>query len=205
VRLKKVLFDLDGTLWNTQEFHAIAESRLCALHGVTISAGEISSRYAGRPTEAVFKEILGCDDSLAAELFKEKWDYIFPTASEAEPLCDLHSLFNSLKERGVSIAIGTASPQEWALRLLRYNDLLDYFRPEDVVGGDMVENGKPAPDIWFKAAGTTLPVNCFVVEDGIAGIEAALKARMHCALLLPKRHPAAISISSAEEILELLF
>ncbi len=203
-KIKRILFDLDGTLWDTQKFHASAEAELMSEHGLSVSPQEISSKYAGIPTERVFMEALGCDATLALELSKRKWDKIFPMASDAQELCNLRDLFEKLNDRGIAFSIGTASPAKWARDLLDVHGLSDLINPDDVIGGDMVENGKPSPDIWLKAAKDTPISECLVVEDGTAGIEAAITAGMLCVLLLPKSHPGAVSISSASDILELI-
>ncbi|MDB5194140.1 MAG: HAD-superfamily hydrolase [Parcubacteria group bacterium] len=202
--IERVLFDLDGTLWDTQSFHAAAEAKLLLQYGVSVSEEEISSYYAGRPTEQVFREILHCDDALAQELSKRKWEIIFPTAPKARQLCDLRKLFTELAERGIQISIGTASPVQWARDLLRLNGLSQFFDDESLVGGDMVKRGKPDPLIWLQAARDTPLERCLVVEDGLAGIEAAVSVGIPSALLLPRRHEKAVEIASASDILHLL-
>ncbi|MES3004845.1 MAG: HAD family phosphatase [Patescibacteria group bacterium] len=201
--IKKVLFDLDGTLWDTQKFHAQIESQLMATHGIHVSADDISDKYAGVKTERVFMELMGCPQPLAAELSDKKWGMLLPLAKEAREMCDLRRLFTQLQLRGVELAIGTASPVMWAQRLLDINGLYHFFRAESIVGRDMVQEGKPHPEVWLKAAGNTPLSDCLVVEDGIAGIEAAEAAEIPSVLLLPKRHPSAYSIRNISDILDL--
>ncbi|MFO0719019.1 MAG: HAD family phosphatase [Candidatus Paceibacterota bacterium] len=203
-QIKRVLFDLDGTLWDTQKFHASAEIELMREHGVSVSDEEISAKYAGRPTEKVFMEVLGCDEAMALSLSKRKWDKIFPLATHAKELCQIRDLFLALKQRGIAISIGTASPARWAKDLLQTHILEGLIEETDIIGGDMVESGKPSPDIWLRAAKNTPLVNCLVVEDGLAGIEAAVTAGIPCALILPKKHPKAFQIFSASDILDFI-
>ena len=56
-----------------------------------------------------------------------------------------------------------------------------YFDRKNLFTADMVENGKPAPDLFLLAAKTMgfEPQNCIVIEDSIAGLTAALKAKMN--------------------------
>ncbi len=203
-QIKRVLFDLDGTLWDTQKFHAGVEVDLMKEYGVVVSADEITAKYAGRVSEHVFMEVLGCDLSVAQDLTKRKWEKILPMAKDAVELCSLREFFSAIKDRNVDISIGTASPVKWARDLLEMHDLSDFIDKDRVIGGDMVQNGKPAPDIWIKAAGDTPLENCLVVEDGLAGIEGAVKVGINCALILPRLHPQAISINNASDILDIL-
>lgn len=201
---RRVLLDLDGTLFDTQDFHAEAEAVLMKAHGVHIDPLELSRKYAGRPTEQVFMEVLGCDFVTGEKLAKLKWEIIFPKAVEAKELCDLFLLFTRIKQEGIALSIGTASPVYWARELLRLNNLEQFFDDGSVIGGDMVKRGKPHPDIWLKAARDTLPEHCLVIEDGTAGIDGATAAGMRSALLLPRKHVRAYPINDLWDILHLL-
>jgi len=201
--IKRVLFDLDGTLWDTQKFHSQIEAELMAMHGVHVSPSDISDKYAGVKTERVFMEVMGCSQPLAAELSEKKWGLLLPLAEEAEEMCDLRRLFVELQLRGVELAIGTASPIIWAQRLLDVHGLFEFFPVENIIGRDMVQEGKPNPEVWIKAAGNTPLSHCLVVEDGIAGIEAAAAVGIPSVLLLPKRHKSAYAINHTSDILDL--
>lgn len=200
-QIERVLFDLDGTLFDTQIFHARAEVALMAEYGVIKTPEEVSAEFSGRPTEKVFEEVLGCSKELALKLSRRKWKKIFPQASAAKQLCDVRGLFLTLIGRGIRISIGTASPSKWARLLLAKHDLESCIQSDAVVGGDMVTNGKPSPEIWMRARCYTRPENCFVVEDGFAGIEAAISVGMPRGLLLPRQHEHAYKFRSAADIL----
>ncbi len=203
--VRRVLFDFDGTLFDTQTLHAQVEAELCKQHGVIVSPDEITERFAGTSTKTTFETLLGCDPATAAALARTKWDIMFPRMCEARPLADLRRLFVILQALDVSIAIGTASPQKWARGILERNDLLSFFEQDSVVGGDMVAQGKPAPDIWLLAATHVDPSACLVVEDGVAGVEAARAAGMRACLLTPRTHGYASSISELADILRIIF
>lgn len=86
------------------------------------------------------------------------------------------------KESGIKMAIATSTPNEKAHQCLRKTGLSDYF--DYVVTGDMVEKGKPEPDIFLKAIDHfgIDKKNAIVLEDGHNGAQAAIKGK--CRLIL---------------------
>ncbi len=202
--IKRILFDLDGTLFDTQCFHGEAEAALLAEYGVLMHPDELAERFAGIPTEIIFMTVLGCDEKTAHALAVRKWPAVFSRVKEAAQLHDLVSLFARILDRGVALSIGTGSPTQWARDLLHENDLTNFFTSRAVIGVDLVTRGKPHPDIWLMAAQGTPSENCLVVEDGIAGIQGAIAAGMRCALLLPREYPTAMRIKKLDDILALL-
>lgn len=201
--IQRILFDFDGTLFDTQKTHAEVESQLMAEHGITIDSVDLTERFAGIPTHRVFMEVLDCGEELARKLEIRKWELLLPRFLEASPLADLHELFGDLTVCGISLAIGTASPRVWAWSILEHYKLLGFFKAASVIGGDMVENGKPAPDIWIRAAESVPLKHCLVIEDGTAGVEGALAIGMRAGLLLPKRHEGAIPLEGLKNIPQL--
>ena len=76
------------------------------------------------------------------------------------------------------IAIATGAPLSIANHHLETLNIKHYFKT--IIAGDMIEHGKPHPDIFLKAA-TELnvkPTNCVVIEDALMGLIAARKANM---------------------------
>jgi beta-phosphoglucomutase len=182
MKTTRVLFDLDGTLFDTQRFHSLLEAELLRANGYQIAPEEITSRYAGVRTEKFFHELLG-DAALAKRLADEKWHLLPEYASQAEPLGDLPGLFQTLTDMKLTFAIGTASIVSWAEALLARSDIVQYFSQANVFGRDHVAQGKPDPAIWRVAACGVPAENCLVIEDGTAGIKAGLAFRSTCVLL----------------------
>lgn len=85
-------------------------------------------------------------------------------------------LLKFLKEKGYQTAVATATDLERTQRYLTQVDLLKYF--DKIVCASQVENGKPAPDIYIKAAGelALLPKECIALEDSPNGILSAYRA-----------------------------
>ena len=92
-------------------------------------------------------------------------------------------LLEYLKNKRVPMAVASSTHVDATRQHLEASRILGYFQA--VVGGDMVVNGKPHPDIFLKAAQLLgiAPADCIVVEDSPAGIRAAVSAGMPAVLV----------------------
>ena len=100
--------------------------------------------------------------------------YVEKHGIEAKP--DAEKLLSYLKEKGIAVALATATPKDRAEEYLRRVGLLQYF--DEVVSARMVKNGKPAPDIYLFAAEKLglKPEECMALEDSQNGIRSAHEA-----------------------------
>ena len=96
----------------------------------------------------------------------------------------LFELLDYLSSKGIKLAVATATPRERALHCLEKIDALRYF--DAVICGDMIESGKPDPDIYLTAARELglPPEQCAAFEDSPNGIKAAHSAGCH-AIMIP--------------------
>ena len=96
----------------------------------------------------------------------------------------LFELLDFLSSKGIKLAVATATPRERALHCLGKIDALRYF--DAVICGDMIESGKPDPDIYLTAARELglPPEQCAAFEDSPNGIKAAHSAGCH-AIMIP--------------------
>jgi beta-phosphoglucomutase len=186
VRIRAVVFDMDGLMLDTEPLYRAAWKRACAEFGHTLSDAAYT-RLIGRvraDAEQLLSEEFGPDFHLNA----------FRTASrrheqatlEAGPVTKkpgLDDLIAFLESRRVLKAVATSTEHKIARNLLHRTDLLGRF--DAVVGGDEVANGKPSPDL-FRLAASRLGVSdtqCLVLEDSAAGVTAANSAGMHVFLV----------------------
>lgn len=97
--------------------------------------------------------------------------YVEKHGIEAKP--DAEKLLSYLKQKGIAVALATATPKDRAEEYLRRVGLLQYF--DEVVSARMVKNGKPAPDIYLFAAEKLglKPEECMALEDSQNGIRSA--------------------------------
>ena len=186
-----VLFDQDGTLFDTERLSFESWEGVAERCGVRVPDDVILS-FTGSPVPRV-KEIIraampGKIDGqgqptaedlldLHAEVWREK------RLSAPLPLKgdDLPGLLKGLKERGIKLAVGSSSPREAVEENLTRAGIREYF--DDLVCGTEIEHGKPAPDIYLKAAEKlgVEPAECLVVEDAPNGLRAGLAAGMDVA------------------------
>ena len=174
-----VVFDMDGTLLDTQRIcipawdYAGQEQGISGL-GVYIPevcgmnqigwGGYIKNKF---PQLDLEKFVNDCRDYIIKNLVLR----LKPGAKE---------LLHFLKGRGVKIGLATGTSRPSTLHHLKEVGIFDLF--DAIVCGAEVENGKPAPDIFLKAAQLlgVDPLNCYAFEDSENGVKAATAAGMKC-------------------------
>ena len=109
--------------------------------------------------------------------FGDSFDYDTVRNKRIELMnADAEKLLSYLKQKGIAVALATATPKDRAEEYLRRVGLLQYF--DEVVSARMVKNGKPAPDIYLFAAEKLglKPEECMALEDSQNGIRSAHEA-----------------------------
>lgn len=176
--MKGVLFDLDGVVTDTATYHFSAWSQLVKDEfGLTLPEN-IEERTKGVSREDSLKIIL---DELNISVDEERFQYLANKKNQfyiesLEQLTDqdilpgIQELINDLKQKGVKIALASASHN--GPFILKKIGLLYFF--DTIVDPGKVTKGKPNPEIFEVAAAQLglAPKDCVGVEDSIAGIEA---------------------------------
>lgn len=197
--MKAVIFDVDGTLLDTERIYMQAWKDAAAELGYEITDELLRKTRAINVKEAarIFESEIGNGFSydktrvvrvrIAEEIIQRESPILKPGVTE---------LLAFLQEKRIRLSVASSTHLKGTKEHLSESGILEPF--EVAVGGDMVTKGKPNPDIFLKAAELLhlAPEECLVVEDSPAGIRAAHAAGMK-AVLVPDQ--AAIT----QEIIEM--
>ncbi|WP_413735101.1 fructose-1-phosphate/6-phosphogluconate phosphatase [Sodalis sp. RH21] len=173
-----LIFDMDGTLLDTEPTHRKAWHQVLEKYGMQYDAAAMISLN-GSPTWRIAKTIidshqsamdphlLAIEKTAAAQLML--LDNVLPL-----PLIDVVKAYHGKRP----MAVGTGSEHRMAVVLLEHLGLLHYF--DAIVGADDVTRHKPYPDTFLRCAELigVAPEKCVVFEDADFGIQAARSASM---------------------------
>lgn len=181
--MKAFIFDLDGVIVDTAKYHYMAWKQLANELGFDFSQ-EQNEQLKGVSRVRSLEILLDIGKIQLSEkrkknLLKEKntqyLEYI-AQMNESEILPGIKNLLIHLKENKIPFALGSASKNaRLILRILNLYDLFDI-----IVDGNDVSTAKPDPEVFLIAAKrlNIKPEDCIVIEDAIAGIQAANLAQM---------------------------
>jgi len=185
-----IIFDLDGVLTDTSEYHYKAWKRLADEEGIPFTKEENDKYLRGvARRESLMYIIRGRTYSEAQiqEMMDRKNRYYTETINLMTPkdlVAGGRELLGEIREAGIKVAIASASKN--CRTVLKLLDIISYL--DGIADGNSVVNSKPAPDIFVYAAGL-VQINtpdCLGVEDADAGIEAIKTAGMQALGIGPK-------------------
>jgi HAD superfamily hydrolase (TIGR01509 family) len=183
--LKAVIFDLDGVLADSEPWWNQIDTKLLAGYGV-----EYHDEY--------HREVLGVSYRIAIEFYKKAFNLNAPTeemmkrrgeiateffAEKIGLLPGAKEILEELRQLKLRLAVATSSVGSSARPFLDRHQLTKLF--DVIITGDDVERGKPAPDIYLRAAEKLkMSVSeCLAIEDALSGIAAAKAAEMRVAAI----------------------
>ncbi len=180
---RAVLWDLDGTLVDSTEYHWRSWQQPLAAEGVRITKADFLASF-GQRNDAILRGWLGPDADPARMRrvgdAKEASYREIIAAEGISPLPGAAEWVRRLHEAGWLQAIASSAPRlnvEVVRRALGFEGVIETF-----VAAEDVQRGKPDPEVFLTAAARlgVSPARCVVVEDAAAGIEAARRAGMRC-------------------------
>jgi len=213
--IKAVIFDLDGVIVSTDEFHYQGWQRLADEEGIYFDR-KINERLRGvsrlESLEIILERaVRKYNPKEKTEMADRKNKYyrdLLHTLAPDDVFPGVERMLKELNERGIKIAIGSSSKNTpFILEKIGMEGTFDA-----VSDGNQIKRSKPDPEVFLLAASklNIPPGQCLVVEDADAGVEAAINAGMKClavgsARKNPKAHLGANNLTeiTVEQLLQI--
>ncbi len=186
---KAIIFDMDGTLVDSEVVWDIAEREMFADMGLVYNA-EVREQVIGLRLDEFFEKLIsiyGLDNSveeLEAELIKRM---LLKIPEMVEPKSGAQAIIEWASHQGIPYCIASSSPMtiiEASVNAQGWTDLIPHLYTADAV-----PKGKPAPDVYLHAAEQlgVNPEECLALEDSPNGARSAVAAGMTC-YVVPDSH-----------------
>jgi len=184
-KFQAVIFDLDGVITDTAEFHYLAWKQLGEELGIPFDR-EFNEQLKGVGRMDSLERILELGNRQNDFTLEEKealatkknshYVELIKRVRPEDLLPDIEELLKQLKATGFKIGMASASKNAFAVtNALKIEDYFDH-----IVDASTIENSKPHPEVFLKAAEAVgvLPENCIGIEDAVAGVTAINDAGM---------------------------
>jgi len=185
--IRCVIFDFDGTLVDSETL--CNQAFLDLIPSIDVSVDKLVESYSGRKLAWIFSDIekqFSCKLSPDIEQqYRSRVADLFDSNLEA-----FEGVHKALNEISVPVCIVISAPISKVQPALRETNLAHYFA-KNVFSSYAIGSWKPEPDIFLYASQrmNVAPQNCLVVEDSVAGIEAANAAGMSSIQFCGSRQP----------------
>jgi beta-phosphoglucomutase len=177
-----VIWDVDGTLVDTAEHHFRAWVDLCRELGRDFGRDDFAATF-GRRNPEIIRYLFGdrFDDATIDKLGARKEDLYKAAARQGVSLLPgVRELLEGLQAAGFKQAIGSSAPRGNVELIFELTGSSGFF--DAVACAEDTQRGKPDPQV-FQVAAQKLhvpPRHCVVMEDAVAGVQAAKAAGMRC-------------------------
>jgi beta-phosphoglucomutase len=188
-----VLWDVDGTLVDTAEMHFAAWFEVCRELGRDFTRADFAATFGQRNAEIFAYLFPGqFDEARVAELGEHK-EVLYREAARKQGvdlLPGVRPLLEALHAAGIRQGLGSSAPRANLDLIVELTNTAEFF--EAVVSAEDTQRGKPDPQVFLVGASRlgVVPARCVVMEDAVAGVQAAKAAGMKCiAVRFVAHHP----------------
>lgn len=198
--LKAILFDMDGTLVDSESLHFNCWNEVLAKYNICYEEAAFCQQFSGQPTLIAAENVIAEYqlDILPEQLAKAKYDYFEQyVVTNLPPLMPFSKeILKAVKASGLKMALVTGSARHEALPILKGYGFYDYF--DCVITKDDVTNPKPAGEPYLRAL-THLgikPSEAIAIEDTHTGVTSASNAGI-AVMAIPNQHTVSHDFAKA--------
>lgn len=179
--VKGAVFDMDGLMFDSERLVFEIWKEMTSELGLEFTVDVFKQTIGLRrdESEKFYKSFFGEGFDYSSLKLKSRAMFMERINRDGVPIKKgLIPLLDYLKSNGVRLAVATSTSAQTAHKVIRLAGVYDYF--DSFVCGEDVTNGKPAPDVFLKAAEKigVEPKDCIAFEDSINGIKSAYAAKM---------------------------
>lgn len=183
MKIKGILFDCDGVLLDSEAIYLKALVQYLDSIGYSTTIQEVTF-VLGKPMKQIVIDLrnhFNIPDTFSDQELIDGQRAIFRAqfnTMELQPMKNLIDFISCCKEKGLKLAIVSSSDLSYIEDVVRRLNIKEYF--DCMISGQMIEHGKPSPDIYLLAQQRIkLPLDSLIViEDSPAGIQAGTSAGM---------------------------
>jgi beta-phosphoglucomutase len=179
--LRGAVFDFDGVIVDSHPAHLRAWKSFLISVGKTVSEEQLQFVLDGRKRDEILRHFMGeLDADQIVEYGLRKEQCFRDEVTHVRMADGLLDFLEDLQSEQLGLAIASSASKSRILFLLDRFGLRKYFR--EVISGDEVEQGKPHPAVFLKAAHQLRVDTCELMafEDAVSGVHAAKSAGMKC-------------------------